>query len=187
MNQSPTHLKRQVLLDTTIAFILGFALVIFALNFGATKVSADSDELTSNEGLSNNKGSLMIDIAPRFAVNHVGDPETMVTTVTTGSEPVCNVIVYFEVLVGPTAGKIGSATTDSNGEASINYSSSSNGIDLIQPVSPGTTLKALVNLASDGGKGHFPSVKSTCRRSGRPTQWTPGTPPSPQWPRGTVL
>ena len=118
MNQFPTHLKRQILLDTTIAFILGFALVIFVLNFGATKVSADSDELTSNEGLSNNEGSLVIDIAPRFAVNHVGDPETMVTTVTTGSEPVDNVIVYFEVLVGPTAGKIGSATTDSNGEAS---------------------------------------------------------------------
>ena len=54
MNQSPRHLKRQILLGTTIAVILGFALVIFVLNFGATKVSADSGELTSNEGLSNN-------------------------------------------------------------------------------------------------------------------------------------
>ena len=105
MDQSPTRLKHQILVGTTIAFILGFALVIFVLNFVATKVSEDSDELTSNEGLSNNGGSLVIDIAPRFAANHVGNPETIVAIVTIGSQPVVNAIANFEVLVGPTAGK----------------------------------------------------------------------------------
>jgi biotin transporter BioY len=106
MDQSPTRLKHQILVGTTIAFILGFALVIFVLNFVATKVSEDSGELTGNEGLSNNEGSLVIDIAPGFAANHVRDPETIVAIVTTGSQPVVNVIANFKVLVGPTAGKL---------------------------------------------------------------------------------
>jgi hypothetical protein len=106
MDQSPTRLKHQILVGTTIAFILGFALVIFVLNFVATIVSEDSGELTSNEGLSINEGLLVIDIAPGFAANHVRDPETIVAIVTTGSQPVVNANANFEVLVGPTAGKL---------------------------------------------------------------------------------
>ena len=133
MNQSAINPKWQTLAGTAIAFILGFALVLFVLNIEAPKVSASANDPTTTLALGNTSGSLVIDIAPRIGVNQVGDPHTVVATVTTtGSQPAANATVNFEVVVGPSVGLTGSVTTNSSGEAPFTYSSSSTGIDIIQ-------------------------------------------------------
>ena len=87
--------------------------------------------LIGTAGIENQTGH--ITLAPPTSVQPVGVTYTATATVTDASnQPTPNVTVNFIVLSGPNAGKTGTGTTDSNGNATFSYSSVLLGTDILQ-------------------------------------------------------
>ncbi|MCS6804773.1 MAG: Ig-like domain-containing protein [Blastocatellia bacterium] len=62
-------------------------------------------------------------LTPTTATNQAGSMHTVTATVTNGGSPLPGVTVNFSVTAGPNAGTTGSATTDTNGQATFTYTS----------------------------------------------------------------
>jgi hypothetical protein len=77
-----------------------------------------------------------IKLTPENATNNVGTTHTVTATVTTNDPspgtPVVGTTVTFTVTSGPNAGTTGTGVTNSSGEATFSYSSSSVGLDTIE-------------------------------------------------------
>jgi hypothetical protein len=74
-----------------------------------------------------------ITLAPASSFNPVGTSHTVTARVAGTGDPVPGVLVTFNVVSGPNAGSTGTATTDSNGQASFTYTSNgSAGTDTIE-------------------------------------------------------
>ena len=73
-----------------------------------------------------------VTLAPPVATRFLGAEYTATATVTDGSAPVAGIAVHFEVLRGPNVGVVADATTDSAGRATISYTSSALGMDLLE-------------------------------------------------------
>jgi RHS repeat-associated protein len=87
--------------------------------------------LIGTSGIENSAGH--ITLSPATSVQPVGVPYTATAQVTDASNsPTPNVKVNFVVLSGPNAGKTGTGTTDSQGNATFSYSSALLGTDILQ-------------------------------------------------------
>lgn len=77
--------------------------------------------------------SAQVTLSPPTSVQATGTPYTAKALVTdAGNQPIANVVVNFNVLSGPNAGKSGQATTDSTGTAAFTYTSLVVGTDILQ-------------------------------------------------------
>jgi len=70
-------------------------------------------------------------LAPESSTNPVGDSHTVTARVAGTGDPVADRTVNFRVISGPNEDLTGSSVTDSNGEATFSYISSSEGTDTI--------------------------------------------------------
>src|SRR5579864_2330143 len=87
--------------------------------------------LIGTSGIQNATGH--VTLAPPTSVQAAGTPYTATAQVTdAGNQPTPNVVVSFAVLSGPDAGKTGTATTDSQGNATFTYTSTVAGTDILQ-------------------------------------------------------
>jgi hypothetical protein len=72
-------------------------------------------------------------LTPATATNDVGVMHTVTALVKdTINNPIPSVVVNFTIISGPNAGLVGSATTDSNGEATFSWTSLAVGTDTVQ-------------------------------------------------------
>ena len=77
-----------------------------------------------------------VSLTPQSESALVGDPHTVVAQFELNGSPAPNVVVTFEVLSGPNAGKTHVAVTDGSGRAPFSYASASRGTDLIRAEVP---------------------------------------------------
>lgn len=121
--------------------------------------------LIGTSGIQNTTGH--VTLSPLTSAQAAGTPYTATAQVTdAGNQPTPNVVVNFAVLSGPDAGKSGTGTTDSQGNAVFTYTSTVAGTDILQA----TVTNAI------GGSIQSNQVTST---------WTSANPcPAPVTPPG---
>ena len=77
--------------------------------------------------------SAHVALSPATSVQATGTPYTAKALVTdAGDQPIANVVVTFNVLSGPNAGKTGQGTTDATGTAPFTYTGVVVGTDILQ-------------------------------------------------------
>ncbi|HEY6348292.1 MAG TPA: RHS repeat-associated core domain-containing protein [Candidatus Angelobacter sp.] len=87
--------------------------------------------LIGTSGIQNTTGH--VTLTPPTSVQAASTPYTAIAQVTdAGNQPTPNVVVGFLVLSGPNAGKSGTGTTDSQGNATFTYASTLAGTDILQ-------------------------------------------------------
>jgi RHS repeat-associated protein len=87
--------------------------------------------LIGTSGIENNGGH--VTLAPPTSIQAAGASYTATAQVTdAGNQPTANVVVNFAVLSGPNAGKTGTGTTNTQGDAVFTYTGTVPGIDILQ-------------------------------------------------------
>lgn len=71
-------------------------------------------------------------LSPETATNPIGTSHTVTANLTLSDQPIADQEILFEVLTGPNAGAMGTATSDAEGNASFSYEGNSVGTDQIQ-------------------------------------------------------
>ena len=74
---------------------------------------------------------ISITLGPNPGESCMGTPHTLVATVA-DVPPLENIPISFEILAGPNSGPLGSALTNSDGQAILSYSSAVAGVDVVQ-------------------------------------------------------
>lgn len=99
----------------------------------ATCQNANESLQWSEIGQTNPCPSSQLTLAPPTQLRGVGSPATLVATYTNScGEPLPGVTVDFAASSGPNVGGLGSAITDVNGVATVQYTSSTPGTDTVQ-------------------------------------------------------
>lgn len=73
-----------------------------------------------------------IELSPEEATNQIGEPHQLEATVEEDGEPVVGTTVTFSVVSGPNTGPLGTAATSASGIATLSYTSSLTGTDVIE-------------------------------------------------------
>jgi hypothetical protein len=108
-------------------------------------------------------------LSPASASNPVGTTHTLTATVQdTNGNPIVGRTVTFEATSGPNTGILGSATTDSNGHATLSYLGLVAGTDVI-----------VAKFLDDAG--------ATITSNEATKEWTPPTSVIPEVPLGTII
>ncbi|MCA1684344.1 MAG: PKD domain-containing protein, partial [Actinobacteria bacterium] len=82
-----------------------------------------------------------IQLAPASQSGPVGSSQTVTATVKENNAPAAGRTVTFTAVSGPNAGVLGTAVTDSNGQASLTYSSAVAGTDTVEASFVDSTAK----------------------------------------------
>lgn len=118
-----------------------YNLLPFVTN-GDTSITVDTDNPSNDDnifftGFELDSAAAVVGegavLTPVSGSNPVGSPYTFTTKVQDGDgNPITDQPVTFTVLSGPNAGMTGSATTDTNGDATFTYASALSGTDTVQ-------------------------------------------------------
>lgn len=73
-----------------------------------------------------------IELEPETAALEVGETHELIATVEEDEEPAADVEVTFTATDGPHAGELGTATTDADGEATLQYTGTAVGTDTVE-------------------------------------------------------